>query len=194
LKYNKQMILKRVFDIFFTFILLVVLAIPLLIIAIAIKIDSRGPIFFRQERVGKGGKIFKILKFRTMYTGTEKEGLGYHTNSNDPRITRVGRFLRYLSLDELPQLFNVLKGEMSVVGPRPTLKYQVDEYTEFQRRRLELRPGITGLAQISGRNALSWPERIKIDVKYIDNRYFLLDLKIIIKTLIQLIKREGIYS
>lgn len=188
------MILKRVFDIFFTFILLVVLAIPLLIIAIAIKIDSRGSVLFRQERVGKGGKIFKILKFRTMYTGTEKEGSGYHTNSNDPRITRVGRFLRYLSLDELPQLFNVLKGEMSVVGPRPTLKYQVDEYTEFQRRRLELRPGITGLAQISGRNALSWPERIKIDVKYIDNRYFLLDLKIIIKTLIQLIKREGVYS
>lgn len=165
-----------------------------LIIAILIKTDSEGKVFFRQERVGKDGKIFRIYKFRTMVKGAEKKGAGYFIERDDPRITRMGRFLRRISLDELPQLINVLKGEMTLVGPRPTLKYQVDVYSPRQRKRLLVKPGLTGWAQVHGRNELPWPERIELDIWYVENRSWLLDLNIILKTFGILLKREGIYA
>jgi len=186
---------KRVLDVFISFVSLVPLAIPFAIIAVAIKLDSEGPVFFRQERVGKDGKLFKPWKFRTMVEGAVNKGLRYNVAEDDPRITRVGRFLREWSLDELPQLMNVLKGEVSIVGPRPTLKYQVDRYNDFQRRRLLAKPGITGWAVIHGRNLLSWEERITYDVWYVDHWCLGLDLWIMLKTLwIVLITREGVYG
>lgn len=186
---------KRVLDVFISFVSLVPLAIPFAIIAVAIKLDSEGPVFFRQERVGKDGKLFKTWKFRTMVEGAVDKGLRYNVAEDDPRITRVGRFLREWSLDELPQLMNVLKGEVSIVGPRPTLKYQVDRYNDFQRRRLLAKPGITGWAVIHGRNLLSWEERITYDVWYVDHWSLGLDLWIMLKTLwIVLITREGVYG
>lgn len=166
---------------------------PLLfIIAVAIKCDSRGPIFFCQTRVGKNGKEFTILKFRTMTVGAEKDG--FYTAENDVRITRVGRFLRATSLDELPQLFNILGGSMSVIGPRPTLPYQVEQYDAFQRRRLEVKPGVTGWAQVNGRNTLSWPERIRYDVWYVDNYSFWLDMRILARTFFVWLRGEGVYA
>ena len=186
---------KRVLDVFISFVSLVPLAIPFAIIAVAIKLDSEGPVFFRQERVGKDGKLFKPWKFRTMVEGAVNKGLRYNVAEDDPRITRVGRFLREWSLDELPQLMNVLKGEVSIVGPRPTLKYQVDRYNDFQRRRLLAKPGITGWAVIHGRNLLSWEERITYDVWYVDHWSLGLDLWIMLKTLwIVLITRDGVYG
>ncbi len=135
-----------------------IVVLPLMgVIAIAIRLDSRGPALLRQSRVGRDGEDFELLKFRTMVVGAHTMGAGWLVAERDPRITRVGHFLRRWSLDELPQLFNVLRGEMSIVGPRPTLRYQVDQYTDFQRRRLEVRPGITGWAQVQGRNDLPWP-------------------------------------
>jgi lipopolysaccharide/colanic/teichoic acid biosynthesis glycosyltransferase len=172
-----------------------ILLIPFTIIALAVKLDSKGPVFFRQERVGKNGRLFKSWKFRTMVVGAVKQGLGYNVARDDNRITSVGRFLRAWGLDELPQLINVLKGEMSIVGPRPTLKYQVDQYNAFQRRRLLVKPGITGWALIHGRNLLSWEERIKYDVWYVDYWSLWLDLWIMLKTLwIVLVTREGVYG
>lgn len=186
---------KRVLDVFISFVSLVPLAIPFAVIAVAIKLDSEGPVFFRQERVGKDGKLFKTWKFRTMIEGAVNKGLRYNVAEDDPRITRVGQFLREWSLDELPQLMNVLKGEVSIVGPRPTLKYQVDRYNDFQRRRLLAKPGITGWAVIHGRNLLSWEERITYDVWYVDHWSLGLDLWIMLKTLwIVLITREGVYG
>ncbi len=137
---------------------------------------------YRQTRVGKDGADFELLKIRTMIVGAEKVGAGYAVNEGDPRITRVGRVLRKLSLDELPQLWNVVRGDMSVIGPRPTLRYQVERYTERQRRRLEVKPGITGWAQVNGRAALPWDERIELDVWYVEHRSARLDLKILAKT------------
>jgi len=161
-------------------------------IAIWIKLDSKGPVLFKQERVGKNRKLFTILKFRTMAEGSEKTG--FHVTENDSRITIPGNLLRKISLDELPQLFNIFIGDMSIIGPRPTLKYQVDEYTDFQKRRLEVRPGVTGWAQVNGRNSLSWPERIKFDVWYVDNYSFWLDMKILYKTVFVWVKGEDIYG
>jgi lipopolysaccharide/colanic/teichoic acid biosynthesis glycosyltransferase len=152
------------------------------IAALAIKLEDRGPVFYRQERVGKDAEPFELLKLRTMVVGAEKQGAGFAVNEGDPRITRVGRVLRRLSLDELPQLWNVVRGEMSLVGPRPTLAYQVEQYTPRQRRRLEVKPGITGWAQVHGRARLPWDERIELDVWYVDNRSALLDLKILALT------------
>lgn len=190
-----QLSTKFTFDFTASLISLFFLAIPFTIIAIAIKLDSKGPIFFRQERVGKDGKLFRIWKFRTMITGAETKGLKYNVMENDPRITKVGNFLRSWGIDELPQLINILKGEMSIVGPRPTLKYQVDRYNDFQRKRLLVKPGITGWALIHGHNILSWKERIKYDVWYVDNWSFWLDLKIILKTFVIIfITREGVYG
>jgi lipopolysaccharide/colanic/teichoic acid biosynthesis glycosyltransferase len=190
-----KLAVKRVLDVVISLASLVLLAIPFAITALAIKLDSEGPVFFRQERVGKDGKLFKTRKFRTMVEGAVNKGLGYNVAKDDPRITRVGRFLREWSLDELPQLINVLKGEVSIVGPRPTLKYQVDRYNDFQRRRLLAKPGITGWAVIHGRNLLSWEERIKYDVWYVDHWSLRLDLWIMLKTLwIVLITREGVYG
>ncbi|MCK4394308.1 sugar transferase [Candidatus Bipolaricaulota bacterium] len=190
-----QLTLKRVLDILISFIGLVLLSIPFAIIATAIKLDSKGPVFFRQERIGLNGRIFKTWKFRTMVAGAVNQGLGYNVAKRDSRITRVGRVLREWGLDELPQLINVLKGEMSIVGPRPTLEYQVERYDDFQRRRLLVKPGITGWALIHGRNLLTWEERIKYDVWYVDHRSIWLDLWIMLKTIwVVLIKREGIYG
>ncbi|MGH3104212.1 MAG: sugar transferase [Gaiellaceae bacterium] len=150
--------------------------------ALAIKLGDRGPVLYRQRRVGLGGDEFELLKLRTMVAGAERQGAGHAVNRGDPRITRVGRVLRRLSLDELPQLWNVVRGDMSLIGPRPTLAYQVERYTARQRRRLEVRPGITGWAQIHGRAALPWDERIELDVWYVEHRSPWVDLKILLRT------------
>jgi lipopolysaccharide/colanic/teichoic acid biosynthesis glycosyltransferase len=150
--------------------------------ALAAKLEDRGPVLYRQTRVGKDGSDFELLKLRTMVVGAETMGAGMAVDKGDARITRTGRVLRRLSLDELPQLWNVIRGEMSVIGPRPTLRYQVDRYTARQRRRLEVKPGITGWAQVHGRAALPWEERIELDVWYVEHRSPRLDLKILAKT------------
>jgi len=154
--------------------------------ALAVKLTSRGPVLYRQARVGKDGVEFELLKMRTMVVGAEAQGAGFAVDRGDPRITRVGRVLRRLSFDELPQLWNVLRGDMSVIGPRPTLRYQVEQYTPHQLRRLEVRPGITGWAQVHGRATLPWADRIELDVWYVDHRSPMLDLKILARTPIAL--------
>ena len=190
-----QLILKRLIDILLSLIGLVLLAVPFAIIALAIKLDSKGPVFFRQERVGKDGRSFKVWKFRTMVVGAVQKGLGYNVAKGDSRITRVGSVLRNWGLDELPQLINVFVGEMSLVGPRPTLSYQVEHYNDFQRRRLRVKPGITSLAVVSGRNALSWKKRIELDVWYVDHFSLWLDIKILFRTLwAVLVTHEGLYG
>jgi lipopolysaccharide/colanic/teichoic acid biosynthesis glycosyltransferase len=150
--------------------------------ALAIKLDDGGPVFYRQRRVGLNGEEFELVKLRTMEVGAEHKGARFAVNEGDPRITRAGRLLRRLSIDELPQLWNVVRGDMSLVGPRPTLAYQVERYSPRQRRRLEVRPGITGWAQIQGRARLPWDERIELDVWYVEHRSPWLDLKIIART------------
>jgi lipopolysaccharide/colanic/teichoic acid biosynthesis glycosyltransferase len=185
---------KRALDIVVAVLGIVVTAPFLLAAAIAIKLDSRGPVVFRQERIGRHERPFQILKFRTMLVGAHEIGPGYLTSQNDERITRVGRFLRRWSLDELPQLFNILRGEMSVIGPRPTLRYQVEQYTDFQHRRHEVLPGVTGWAQIRGRNGLTWPERIQLDVWYVDHRSLALDLRILMKTLAVITRPDEVYN
>ena len=190
-----QLALKCLIDILLSFIGLVLLTVPFAIIALAIKLDSKGPIFFRQERVGKDGQSFKVWKFRTMVVGAVQQGLGYNIAKDDSRITRVGALLRNWGLDELPQLINVFIGEMSLVGPRPTLRYQVERYNDFQRRRLQVKPGITSLAVVLGRNALSWKERIEFDVWYVEHWSLWLDIKILFKTLwTVLVTHEGLYG
>jgi lipopolysaccharide/colanic/teichoic acid biosynthesis glycosyltransferase len=160
-----------------------VVASPLLAAAaLAVKLDDGGPVLYRQTRVGKDGRDFELVKLRTMIVGAEAQGAGYAVNRGDARITRIGRFLRRTSLDELPQLWNVVRGDMSVIGPRPTLRYQVDRYSERQRRRLDVLPGITGWAQIHGRAALSWDERIELDVWYVEHRSPRVDLRILLRT------------
>ena len=150
--------------------------------AVAIKLEDGGPVLYRQQRVGKDGVDFELLKLRTMRVGAEREGAGYAVDRGDPRITRVGSVLRRLSLDELPQLWNVIRGEMSLIGPRPTLRYQVERYTPRQGRRLEVKPGITGWAQIHGRARLPWDERIELDVWYVEHRSPWVDVKILART------------
>jgi lipopolysaccharide/colanic/teichoic acid biosynthesis glycosyltransferase len=150
--------------------------------ALAVKLEGGGPVLYRQTRVGRDGADFELLKLRTMVQGAETLGAGYAVNEGDPRITRAGRILRRLSLDELPQLWNVIRGEMSVIGPRPTLRYQVERYDERQRHRLDVKPGITGWAQIHGRAALPWAERIELDVWYVEHRSPRLDLRILART------------
>ncbi len=162
---------------------------PLLgLAALAIKLEDRGPVLYRQTRVGQDGRDFELLKLRTMVVGAERLGAGYAVNEGDIRITRVGRLLRRLSLDELPQLWNVVRGEMSLIGPRPTLRYQVERYTPRQRRRLEVKPGITGWAQVHGRASLPWAERIELDVWYVEHRSPWLEAKILAKTPLALFK------
>jgi len=150
--------------------------------ALAVKLGDRGPVLFKQSRVGKDGVDFELLKLRTMVIGAEGQGAGYAVEEGDSRITRVGRFLRRTSIDELPQLWNVVRGEMSLIGPRPTLRYQVERYDERQRRRLDVLPGITGWAQIHGRASLSWDERIELDVWYVEHRSPLTDVLILLRT------------
>jgi lipopolysaccharide/colanic/teichoic acid biosynthesis glycosyltransferase len=150
--------------------------------AIAIKLEDRGPVLYRQTRVGKDGVDFDVLKLRTMVVGAESMGAGYAVDEGDSRITRVGRVLRRTSIDELPQLWNILRGDMSVIGPRPTLRYQVEQYDEHQWRRLEIRPGLTGWAQVQGRASLPWADRIELDVWYVENRSAKVDLEILLRT------------
>ena len=150
--------------------------------ALAVKLEDAGPVLYRQTRVGRDGVDFELLKLRTMVVGAERMGAGLAVDRGDTRITRAGRLLRRLSLDELPQLWNVVRGEMSVIGPRPTLRYQVEQYDERQRQRLDVKPGITGWAQVNGRAALPWADRIALDVWYVEHRSPLLDLQILART------------
>ena len=154
----------------------------LAIAALAVKLEDGGPVLYRQTRVGRNGADFELLKLRTMVVGAETMGAGLSVNRGDPRITRAGRLLRKLSLDELPQLWNVVRGEMSVIGPRPTLRYQVEQYDERQRHRLDVKPGITGWAQVNGRAELPWADRIELDVWYVEHRSPRLDLRILART------------
>jgi lipopolysaccharide/colanic/teichoic acid biosynthesis glycosyltransferase len=168
---------------------------PVLLAAvIAIRLESRGSPIYRQHRVGKDGQPFELYKLRTMVTGAEHIGAGLAVNEGDPRITRVGAVLRRFSLDELPNLINVLRGELAIVGPRPTVPAQVDRYTDRQRRRLEVKPGITGWAQVNGRASLPWHERIELDVWYVDHRSMWLDLRILAKTARMLMTGHGLYK
>ena len=173
---------KRLFDLATSTLALVVASPILAGSAAAIKLEDGGPVLYRQRRVGKDGVEFELFKLRTMVVGAETIGAGLAVNEGDPRITKVGAVLRRLSLDELPQFWNVLRGEMSIIGPRPTLAYQVERYTPRQRRRLEVKPGITGWAQVHGRAKLPWDERIELDVWYVEHRSFWLDLKILART------------
>ena len=174
--------MNRVVDVVIAGTALVLTSPVLAAAALAVKVTSRGPVLYRQTRVGKDGADFQLLKFRTMVVGAETQGAGLAIDRGDPRITRVGRALRRLSLDELPQLWNVVRGDMSVIGPRPTLRYQVEQYSPRQLRRLELKPGITGWAQIHGRTELPWADRIELDVWYVEHRSPALDLKILLRT------------
>jgi undecaprenyl phosphate N,N'-diacetylbacillosamine 1-phosphate transferase len=186
------MVAKEIFDKVVALIALIILSPLFLIVAILIKIDSKGPVFFLQERVGKNGKIFKTIKFRTMTTEAPEKTKGIYIDKENPYVTRMGKFLRRSGIDELPQVINVLKGDMSFVGPRPTLEYQVKKYNDFQRRRLLMKPGITGWALINGRNKLTWDERIKLDVWYIEHWSFWLDIKILFKTVWVVARGEGL--
>ncbi|MGH2780399.1 MAG: sugar transferase [Thermoleophilaceae bacterium] len=175
--------------------LLLALAAPLLLAAaLAIKLESRGPVFYRQRRVGRGGAPFELWKLRTMVPGAETIGAGVYVLEGDARITRTGRLLRRFSLDELPNLVNVLRGDMAVVGPRPTVQEQVERYTARQRRRLGVKPGITGWAQVNGRTSLPWPDRIELDVWYVEHRSLRLDLRILARTARMLATGHGLYS
>jgi lipopolysaccharide/colanic/teichoic acid biosynthesis glycosyltransferase len=173
---------------------LAVTAPVLLLAAIAIKLDSRGPVIYRQRRAGRDGRPFDLYKLRTMHPGHDPVGVGTPVLPGDTRVTRVGRFLRRLSLDELPNLINVLRGELAVVGPRPTLEAQVEEYTPRQRRRLEVKPGLTGWAQVNGRAGIPWEERIELDVWYVDHRSPWLDLRILGRTARLLLTGHGLYG
>jgi lipopolysaccharide/colanic/teichoic acid biosynthesis glycosyltransferase len=186
--------LSRILDVVLAAVLLVVTAPVLAIAAVAIRLESRGPVFYRQLRVGRGGHPFQLWKLRTMVPGAESMGAGIYVLEGDARITRVGRLLRRYSLDELPNLVNVLKGEMAMVGPRPTVQEQVDRYTQRQLRRLDVKPGITGWAQVNGRTSLPWPERIELDVWYVEHRSLPLDLRILLKTARMLATGHGLYS
>jgi lipopolysaccharide/colanic/teichoic acid biosynthesis glycosyltransferase len=185
---------NRALDLAIAGVLLVVTAPFLGLAALAIRLESRGPVFYRQRRVGEDGRPFELLKLRTMVPGAETMGAGIYVLEGDARITRVGRLLRRFSLDELPNLVNVLRGELAIVGPRPTVQEQVDRYTERQRRRLEVKPGITGWAQINGRTSLPWPERIELDVWYVEHRSLRLDLQILARTARMLASGRGLYS
>ena len=179
--------MNRVADVTLAGLGLVVSAPVLAVAAAAVRLADGGPVLYRQRRVGKDGAGFELLKLRTMIVGAESMGAGAAVDEGDPRITPVGRLLRRLSVDELPQLWNVIRGEMSVVGPRPTLAYQVERYTPRQRRRLEVKPGLTGWAQIHGRARLPWDERIELDVWYVEHRTPVVDLKILARTPLALV-------
>ncbi len=184
--------MPRIFDIAIGAIALVVLSPVLLATAVAIKLGSRGPVIYRQRRVGKDGNEFELLKLRTMALGSDPVGVGKVVARDDPRVTAAGRFLRRTSLDEIPNLVNVLRGEMAIVGPRPTIPAQVKDYTPHQHRRHEVRPGLTGWAQVQGRAGIPWEERIELDVEYVDRRSLTLDLRILAKTAWLLVSGHGL--
>jgi len=186
--------LPRVADLVLAALGLVVSSPVLLVAAVAIKLDSRGPVIYRQRRVGLDGELFEMWKLRTMGHGAPLGGIWDPLTKDDPRVTRVGALLRRTSLDELPNLVNVVRGEMAIVGPRPTISEQVEEYTPEQRRRLEVKPGLTGWAQVNGRASLPWEERIKLDVWYVDNRSPRLDLRILGRTIALLATGRGLYE
>jgi lipopolysaccharide/colanic/teichoic acid biosynthesis glycosyltransferase len=166
---------------------------PLLALAmLAIRLETPGSPLYRQRRVGRGGEVFELRKLRTMVLGADPVGIGTPVARDDPRVTRVGRLLRRLSLDELPNLVNVLRGEMAIVGPRPTIEAQVAQYTPRQRRRLEVKPGLTGWAQVNGRAGLPWDQRIELDVWYVENRSAWLDVKILARTVALLVTGRGL--
>ncbi|MBA3766876.1 MAG: sugar transferase, partial [Acidobacteria bacterium] len=211
---NAARILKRLFDLTIALLALTILSPLWLIIALLIKMDSRGPVFYKQERVGMDGRIFLFYKFRSMSTnsddalhreyqqryiaGNPEANLGdqkqpVYKLATDSRVTRVGKGLRRLSLDELPQLFNVLRGDMSVVGPRPPIPYEVEAYDLWHRKRLDMKPGLTGLWQVSGRNRLPFDEMVRLDLYYIENWSLLLDLKFILRTLPVMLRGDDAY-
>lgn len=184
---------KRVIDVILSVIALVLLAIPMLIVAIAIKFDSKGPVIFKQDRLGRYGKVYKMYKFRSMCVGAEKMSGGVYSDANDKRVSRVGKFLRATSIDELPQLWNVLKGDCSLVGFRSPLTYHPwswEEYTEEQRKMFDLRPGITGWAQVHGRKTVEWHDRIAMNIWYAEHCSFILDVKIILMTVFKVLRND----
>jgi lipopolysaccharide/colanic/teichoic acid biosynthesis glycosyltransferase len=188
-----QFFTKSVIDVITAAVGLVLLFPLFVLIAAAIKLTSKGPVFFGQDRVGVNGRIFKLHKFRTMVVGAENIGAGLSVAGSDERITKTGAILRKTSLDELPQLFNVLKGDISLVGPRPTVPQHLEYYGQFERRRLEVKPGITGLAMVRGRGSVPWSVRIKYDVEYVDNFSLWLDFKIVLQTVWVVLARKNIY-
>lgn len=183
---------KRLFDIIISLFGLAITSPILLITAIAIKLESPGPVIFKQERLGMNGRVFKIYKFRSMCVGAEKGGV--YEKKGDPRVTKIGKIIRKTSIDELPQFINILKGDMSLIGPRPVLTYHpwtYDNYSDEQKRMFNLRPGVTGWAQINGRKAVEWPRRIELNVEYVDNISFLLDVRIFFRTIIKVLTMQG---
>lgn len=192
-KEKKYMAFKRAMDIIIAAAGLIITSPVLLITAILIKLDSPGPVLFMQERIGKDGKVFRIAKFRSMCTGAEHTGSGVYSGKNDARVTRVGRVIRATSIDELPQLYNILKGDMSLIGPRPPLTYHpwtIDQYTEEQFHMFDVRPGITGWAQVHGRKDVEWNKRIRLNVWYVRHISFRLDVKIFFMTIIKVLRNE----
>ncbi len=186
--------MKRALDLVVAFAVAAITAPVVMVIALAIRVESPGHPIYRQTRVGKGGVLFSIYKLRTMVRGAEFTGAGLAIQEGDDRITRIGTFLRRYSLDELPNLWNVLRGEMSIVGPRPTIPVQVEQYTPRQRRRLEVKPGITGWAQVHGRASLPWAERIELDIWYVEHQSLWLDLRILARSVRLVIGGQGIYK
>ncbi len=191
---KKNELVIRIFDVSASLLTLVLLLPLLAVISLWIRLDSAGPILFQQKRLGQKGAVFTIYKFRTMINGAENMGMKLLTSRDDDRITRPGKLLRISSMDELPQLINVVRGEMSLVGPRPALIEHLDQYTPRQKRRLEIKPGLTGIAQIRGRNNLSWPDRIELDLEYLTKRSFKENLLIIIHTIPVLFNKDFIYG
>ncbi|RJP27685.1 MAG: sugar transferase [Candidatus Omnitrophota bacterium] len=186
--------IKRVLDIIISVLLLGFTSLIFIVASIGVKLASKGPILFKQERIGLQGKPFEIYKFRTMLVNTEERTLGRYISKEEEAITAIGKFLRRWAIDELPQLWNVIKGDMSLVGPRPTLKYQVDKYDDHQWKRLNVKPGITGWAQVNGRNLLSWPDRIEQDIWYVDNWSLFLDIKIMLMTIPALLRKDFAFA
>ncbi|WP_211494260.1 MULTISPECIES: sugar transferase [unclassified Fusobacterium] len=188
------MFFKRLIDIVVSFLGLVVLLPLFLVVALFIKIDSKGPVFFKQKRLGKNGKVFEIYKFRSMCEGAENKGSKQYSFEGDPRITRVGKILRNTSIDELPQFINILKGDMSLIGFRPPLTYHPHKYEDYsneQKRMFILRPGVTGWAQVNGRKQIDWPTRIELNIWYVDHISFLLDCKIVIMTVYKVLLNKN---
>ena len=182
--------IKRLLDCVISVLLLIITSLPMFIVAIIIRLESPGPVIFKQQRIGKDGKVFNILKFRSMVQNSEHTGSGVYSGEGDARVTKIGRFIRATSIDELPQCINILRGEMSLVGPRPPLTYHpwpYEKYTVEQKRMFEVRPGITGWAQVNGRKEVEWNKRIKLNVWYVDNVSFLLDLKILFMTVFKVL-------
>ena len=198
--YRFSLFLKRLFDIVSSGLLALVLTPLWIIVAIWIKLDSKGPVFFKQGRRTKDGRVFNMLKFRSMVVNAEHMGTGLFNYENDPRVTKVGRFLRNTSIDELPQLFNILKGDMSVVGPRPCVTYELGDFDTLNKRykkRFEVKAGLTGLAQVKGRNDIGWDEKVGYDNQYVDEFKrigVLADIKILFESVIKVFKKEDIYE